>query len=88
MDLRGFNNRLRVMASIDRDEMVAAGIDEMLNDPAWRSFSGSPWRWLISASDDAAAKLWTVIERRCARPAPPAPTTVVKAGTPRLGGVS
>lgn len=72
MDLRSFHNRLRVLGSIDRDEMVAAGVQSMREDSAWRSFAGNPYRWLILASDDDAEKLWTVIERRCARAMPEA----------------
>lgn len=84
MDLRGFHNRLRVMISIDRDELEAAGVIARGDHNAWGTFQRDPFRWLIRADDETADKLWSVIERRASPP--PEPATFENGRLPRLGG--
>jgi hypothetical protein len=57
-----FHNRLRILACIDRDELVAAGIDV----GEWLAFQSDPWRWLIRASDQDAARVWAILDARSA----------------------
>jgi hypothetical protein len=64
MDMRDFHNRLRVLMSIDMDEMVAAGAIEADDEAEWAAFRKDPFRWFISADDAAAEKLWAIVERR------------------------
>lgn len=64
MDLCGFHNRLRIMISIDRDELESAGVIARGDHNAWGTFHRDPYRWLIRCDDESAAKLWTIIERR------------------------
>lgn len=78
---RDFCNRLRILTSIDQDELVNAGIESMRDPNAWRSFMGDPSRWLIRASDEDAAKLWSIVVARSTR----APTVTVVAPSPIEG---
>lgn len=62
-----FSNALRILLCIDRDELTAAGItlhDHNHNDNGWANFRRDPYRWFIQASDDDAARLWGIIEKR------------------------
>lgn len=97
MDLRDFHNRLRIMISIDRHELEAAGVIAHGDHNAWGTFHRDPFRWLIRCDDESAAKLWALIERRAGVtpaaaankrliPPPPPPTTITKGGMPRFGG--
>ncbi len=95
MDLRGFHNWLRILISIDRHELEAAGVISTGDHNAWGTFHRDPFRWLIRADDASAEKLWLLIERRAGaaptgaprRAVPPlAPTTVQKSGTPHIFG--
>lgn len=63
-ELRVFHNRLRILSSIDRHELVEAGI--LTNEPSsrWNSFVSNPYLWLIRCSDDDALKIWAIIRRR------------------------
>ena len=84
MDLRAFRNRLCVLSSIDQPELVDAGITAIADPNEWYLFSNNPYRWLLRADDDVAAKLWALVERRAGVPAPPVPTTIAKGGVPTL----
>lgn len=73
-----FRNHLRILSSIDFQELVPAVFDE--GDIAgWLVFRDNPWRWMILAENDHAEAVWEVIEQRAyearvARlPKPPAP---------------
>lgn len=86
--LRDFHNRLRILISIDRHELVAAGVIPGGDHNAWGTFHRDPFRWLIRCDDASAEKLWALIERRAgvapaARrfvPPPPPPQTITKGG--------
>ncbi len=62
MTLREFLNALRILRSIDRHEMVDAGIQ--LDDGEWRDFRDAPYRWICLASDRYADKLWSIVQGR------------------------
>lgn len=65
MQLAEFLNALRIMLSIDQDELIAAGVIPAGDWMAWRRFRSDPFRWFIrDADDEAASKLWALIERR------------------------
>ena len=59
-----FHNRLRIMTSIDFDELVDAGVIEDDDEAEWDAFRKDPYRWFILADDDKARELWLLIERR------------------------
>ena len=59
--LNDFINRLRIIASIDADELEDAGIFD------WKDFQRDPYKWLMRADDEKAAKLWALIEKRSKR---------------------
>ena len=63
-DYTAFHNRLRIMGSIDRHELVAAGV--MKNDDllGWVSFQHDPFRFFLRAQDSAAQALWALICKR------------------------
>ena len=59
-----FHNTLRILTSIDRHELEAAGILPIGDHNAWGTFHRDPFRWFIRASDDQVDRLWAIIERR------------------------
>lgn len=66
MTFAEFHNSLRILTSIDKHELIEAGVlDHSEPDHSvWIAFRDDPFRWLIRADDETAAKLWTIIERR------------------------
>jgi hypothetical protein len=62
MTLAEFLNALRIMRSIDSWDLEEAGI--VVPYHVWVSFRDNPYDWLIKASDNEAAQLWTIIQRR------------------------
>lgn len=63
-DFAAFQNRLRIMGSLDGHELVAAGV--MKNDDllAWVSFQHDPFRFFIRAEDRVGKALWALICKR------------------------
>lgn len=64
MELREFHNGLRVLAGLDMSELVAGGVIEADDEAEWKAFREHPWKWLITADDDRAVKLWAVMKGR------------------------
>lgn len=65
MTLREFHNGLRIMASIDRDELEQAiGYRGALANQEWLRFRTNPWREFIRMSDADAKAVWSIIKRR------------------------
>ena len=64
MTLREFHNALRLILNIDMHELVEAGVIAKDDKQAWNRFRLNPYRWLIMAPDDAADKLWALMEKR------------------------
>ncbi|KAF0102186.1 MAG: hypothetical protein FD144_2621 [Rhodospirillaceae bacterium] len=64
MTFAEFHNCLRILTSIDKHELVEAGVIKPEDTAAWLSFTRDPHRWFIRADDATATKLWAIIERR------------------------
>lgn len=62
MTLTEFLNALRILRSIDRYELVDAGLQ--LDDGEWHDFRDNPYNWICLASDQRAAELWLIVESR------------------------
>lgn len=67
--LQDFANRLRILNSIDLDELQRVGLmfNARPDNPAWndwRRFRGDPFRWLVNCDQDQAEKLWSIVEAR------------------------
>lgn len=62
MNLRQFNNTVCALKNIDRDELEFAigGVDQS----EWNLFSRQPTEWLTHASDEKAAKVFEMVQRR------------------------
>lgn len=58
MGLEDFTNGLRLLRSIDRHELLAAGLDCMRDDRQWVAFREAPHDWLLRADDTQQAMLW------------------------------
>jgi hypothetical protein len=61
--MEDFHNRLRIMLSIDAYELHEAGV-KMSGREWWDDFRHDPFRWFIRASEEDAAKVWAIMERR------------------------
>lgn len=67
MKFAEFRNALCILTSIDAHELVEAGV---LGRPGlgragmWNDFLANPYRFLLRADDETAAKIWSIIERR------------------------
>lgn len=66
MTQRDLRNCLCILMSIDRHELVAAGVDTMREQRAWASFVANPYLWYLKASDADADRIWAIVERRMA----------------------
>jgi hypothetical protein len=62
--LGAFSNRLTLLLSIDRHELVEAKVIAANDTLGWNHFSSDPYRWFIGASDQAAERLWAIMEAR------------------------
>ena len=61
-----FHTRLRIMRSIDRHELIAAGaIDNSI--AAWLRFDENPHDFFIRADDRTAQAIWSIIEARSSK---------------------
>lgn len=59
-----FLNALRVLRSIDMDELENAGVIRKGDWETWTRFREGPSNWAIRADDAAAEKLWALVKRR------------------------
>jgi hypothetical protein len=64
MDLRDFENRCKILSSIDMGELVDAGVISSDDTGAWQAFRAHPTHWLIRADDETSTRLWALVERR------------------------
>lgn len=62
-----FHNALRIMRSIDRHELIEAGMEMTPGDGKFPAFRDDPCGWFIRASDADADVIWTIIKRRQTR---------------------
>lgn len=62
--LAAFLNRLKIMKSIDRHELVEAYVIAKGNPTAWEAFRTDPFEWLIRADAETAVKVWAILKRR------------------------
>jgi hypothetical protein len=65
---RDFWNRLRILTSIDMDELAAVGVLD--NSVDWQAFSRDPFWWFVGAGDERAERLWRLIEAPSGTSAP------------------
>lgn len=66
-ELLAFLNILKIMQSIDRGELVLAGVLEADDLAGWKRFTDDPYTWSMKASDDKVNKLWTIVQARSVR---------------------
>lgn len=66
MDRHAFENRLKILRSIDYAELREAGVfrGEHHAEKLWARFRGAPADYLLTADDETAIKIWTVVEGR------------------------
>ena len=64
MELRKFLSALRILRSIDRDELEAVGAIQRGDNVQWNHFLLHPFEWFIWAEDDRAQAAWGIVERR------------------------
>lgn len=64
MTLAEFQNGLRILFSIDFDELVEAGVLGEDDEAEWLAFRANPHRWMITAADELADNLWALMGKR------------------------
>ena len=64
MDARRFSNALRIMTSLDRHELVGAGVIAAEDAAGWCGFAGDPFRAVLRFDDERQQRLWALIESR------------------------
>jgi hypothetical protein len=62
MTFEKFHNALRIMRSIDLQEIHEAGFD--MTPSEWDAFRSHPHDWFILARDRDAKVIWSIIEER------------------------
>ena len=66
MDFNEFHNALRILCwNIERSEM------QWMTSGQWAAFNDNPAAWFVRAGDDAAQRIWAVIEARQPKPSKP-----------------
>lgn len=63
-ELQRFLNAIKIMRAIDMGELLEAGAIEPRDLRAWSAFRTNPYNWLITASDERALAVWSIIEGR------------------------
>lgn len=59
-----FDNGLRTLLSIDRDELASALINfGRLDDDEWNRFRENPWAWFFT-QPQKARKVWSIMQAR------------------------
>ena len=63
MIFEDFHKSLRLLTTVDMQELVDAGV--MLPDDraTWKAFRADPARWLLRANDDTAHAVWKAMQR-------------------------
>jgi hypothetical protein len=82
MRRRDFLNRLKVLRALDLPELIEAGVIDA-NGHGWTQLRDNPAAWLMRADDEAADKLWALVEQRAGakpRPYPHAGSSIGKVG--------
>lgn len=59
MTLREFHNGLRLLRSIDRDE-----IGYIISENAWQEFRDRPYEFFIRCDDPTANAIWAAMQER------------------------
>ena len=60
-----FHNGLRILMSIDSDELDKAGVFDRKSGAAdLNLFYDNPHRWFILASNDKAMRVWELMKKR------------------------
>lgn len=67
-DFRLFLNRAKSLSFIDRSELVEAGALRPDDKVSWERFRSNPLGWLCRAPDEAALKVWAIVERQYPMP--------------------
>jgi len=72
MILREFHSTLRVLATLNMQDLVDAGAIDQSDDAAWNAFKADPLLWILCADERCSVGLWRAMERRAsALPLPP-----------------
>ncbi len=74
MTFKEFRNALCILRSIDRHELVVAGVlqpsleDRQTRDSRWLDFRHDPYEFLLRADDETTDKLWALMIKRGVEP--------------------
>ncbi len=63
-ELRVFHNRLRILMSIDKHELVEAGVLADDDTLRWKEFQKYFFRTFVRCNDETCTKLFGIIQRR------------------------
>ena len=63
-DLPRFLNALKILHSIDQNELVDAGVIGAGWSGVWDDFQSNPYVWLMKCGDDQAQRVWAIVEAR------------------------
>ncbi len=64
MEYAEFHNALRILRSIDQDELVNAGVLPDRDHNAWGEFRRNPFMWFVRAPDTISKRLFEIIKER------------------------
>jgi hypothetical protein len=63
MIFEDFHRTLRLLATVDMQELVDAEAIHEGDLPTWNAFRADPLRWLLRADDDTAHAVWAAMQR-------------------------
>lgn len=64
MEARQFRNALATMTTMDRKDLVEAGVIDGADRATWEEFRNKPWTAALALGDTEFAALFNLIERR------------------------
>src|SRR5438552_3451741 len=72
MNFREFHTALRVLATLNRQDLVDADAIDQGDAVAWDAFNADPLLWILRADERRAGALWQAMQRRASvLPLPP-----------------
>jgi hypothetical protein len=81
MNFEEFHGALRVLATLNMQDLVDADAIDQSDDVAWNAFQADPLLWILRADQRRSAALWEALRRRASFLSLP-PCTINKQLTP------
>ena len=86
MSFEEFHSALRVLATLNMQDLVDADVIDQSDNAGWDAFTADPLLWILRADERSAAAVWLAMERRANLWQLP-PFTIERQPTPTYGNI-